>query len=52
MEFFFRKSFCCVYSSLKLLWFLNVLETIGQAYYVNSYMLGLDVLHTQTDKGG
>jgi hypothetical protein len=52
MEFLYRKSFCCVYSSLKLLWFLNFSEPIGQACYVNSCILDLDVLHTQTDKGG
>jgi len=52
VEFFFRKNFCCDYSFLKLLWFLNFLEPIGQEYYVNSCILGLDVLHTQIDKVG
>jgi len=52
MEFFFRKNLRCDYNYLNLLWFLNFLEPIGQAYYANSCILSLDVLHTQAEKSG
>jgi hypothetical protein len=46
---FFGKAVVMVYSSLKLLWFLNFLKPVEQAHYVNSCVFGLDIFHTEAD---